>query len=185
RGFVPHADRIDRSADADGFTVPTEALTLNGPGVEGIGVLPKQPVQAGGGTESGALNNLAGNNTWVQPVSLWSADSTMRFLSTVWEWPTVGIGVERNSQLTLTGVLNDNNISGPAPLPNTDYSLIKTRPGRLILAPQATSGGNVVGLPNTYRGRTEVLEGYLNIRDSQALGATGSARNGTVVFPGG
>ena len=40
---------------------------------------------------------------------------------------------------------------------------------------------------NTYRGITEVLEGYLNIRDSLALGTAslGNASNGTFVFPGG
>src|SRR5205823_6131093 len=85
----------------------------------------------------------------------------------------------------------DNNLggtTGPAGLPNNDYSLIKVRPGRVIFSPQTNTNGvpnNTTGLLNTYRGRTEVLEGYLNIRDSAALGARGVVRNGTVVFPGG
>ena len=63
-----------RSATATGFSIPRELLTLNGPGIEGISVLPKQHLQHGGATVTGALNNLSGNNTWIQNVSLWSGD---------------------------------------------------------------------------------------------------------------
>src|SRR5262249_7566049 len=135
-------------------------LTLNGPGFEGIHVLPKKAVEVGGDTVSGALNNAAGNNTWVQNVSLWSDTSTMAFDDTTWEWATVGIGAERNTQLMLTGKIVDTNLGGAGTLPPVDYSLIKVRPGRVVLAPQA----NGVGVANTYRGRTEILQGYLNIR---------------------
>jgi autotransporter-associated beta strand protein len=174
--FVANPLRIDPNVNAtnDGFTVPSEALTLNGPGVEGIHVLPKDYLQNGGDTVTGALNNLSGNNTWAQNISLWSGDTAMLFDPIFWDFPTVGIGAEVGAQLTIAGHVNDNLISGSPTLPAINYSLIKTRPGRVVLVHD-----------DSYRGLTEVLAGFLNIRDSAALGATGSANNGTVVFPQG
>jgi len=169
--FVTNPLRIDPNATPTGFKVPTESLTLNGPGREGIHVLPKDHLVNGGITVSGALNNLAGNNTWVQDISLWSANSSILFNFRTWNWATVGMGAEAGTELTIAGIVRDNFITGTPSLPTIDYSLIKTHAGRVILINE-----------NTYRGRTEVLEGYLNIRDSAALGRGGFARNETIVF---
>src|SRR5262249_53861791 len=138
--FVPNAARIDPNATATGFTVPNELLTLNGPGIEGIHVLPKQPLPSGA-TVTGALFNAAGNNAWAQNIQLWTATSTMPFDNTVWDWPTVGIGAAANSQLMITGAIKDDNLTGgSATLPPVDYSLVKVGAGRVVLAPQAIVG---------------------------------------------
>ncbi|GEM_PF-1047857 len=189
RAFNPN--RIDPNATATGFTVSFELLTLNGPGVDGVHVLPKQhlfgPAQPGynaGDTVLGALHNLTGNNTWAQDISLWSDDTSMLYDPIMWEWPTVGIGAEPgvNNQLTITGHIDDLNINGNLVNSTTVYSLIKTRPGRVVIV-------NGVAAPvvpgQAYRGRTEILQGFLNIRDSQALGTNGNVQNETIVFPEG
>ncbi len=179
--FVPNAARIDPNVNpsGDGFTVPRELLTLNGPGIETAAAFPRA---ASGATVTGALNNLSGHNTWAQNISLWSDDTSVFGDFRFWAFtnaipsqalPTVGIGVETGSTLFLTGNVVDTNLSGGL-TSQPDYSFIKTRGGRLVLVNA-----------NTYRGRTEILAGYLNIRDSQALGAgTNSARNATWIFPG-
>jgi len=177
--FVPNPARIDSfvNAGADGFFVPHELLTLHGYGHEGIHILPKEHEIVGGFTTSGALNNLSGVNTWEQDIGLWSGNSSMVFDNEIWDWRVVGIGAEAGTTLFITGHIHDDLITGsPGPFgtPTIDYSLAKLRPGRVILVTD-----------NTYRGRTEVLEGYLNIRDSFALGRAGVAQNGTIVFPGG
>jgi autotransporter-associated beta strand protein len=190
--FTPNAARIDpnvilTAGVATGFTVPRERLTLNGPGLGydptassttprgGLLDLPKT-LGNPGQTLIGALHNLSGNNTWAQNISLWSGDNSI-LVSTTWNWGTVGIGAEADTTLTITGQIIDTNLAGtvgPTGVINGDYSLIKTRPGTLVLVRD-----------NTYRGRTEVLEGFLNIRDSRALGTVGADKNGTTVFPGG
>lgn len=184
--FTVSAARIDPNVNAtnDGFTIPFEALTLNGPGIEGIHFFPKQSIANGGGTVTGALNNFRGLNTWVQDISLWSGDSAVNGDFQFWAiqnliplsppaLPTVGIGAEAGTTLIIAGHINDDNLSGSSTIANQDYSLIKTRAGRVVLINA-----------NSYRGRTEILQGYLNIRDSQALGAaTNSPSNGTWVFP--
>ncbi len=186
--FVPNPARIDPSATATGFTVPLEMLTLNGPGFNnpnapanrpasdlglGIHTLPKT-LGVPGSTVLGALNNSRGNNVWTQDITLWSGDGTVQFDPLFWNWGTVGIGAEANTQLTLLGNINDRNLTGNADNTAVDYSLIKTRPGRVVIVNQTS-----------FRGRAEVLEGFLNIRDSKALGAVGTDSNGTTVFPGG
>jgi autotransporter-associated beta strand protein len=172
--FNVNPDRIDPNAGPNGFTVPNELLTLNGPGFDGIHILPKEHLINGGGTVAGALRNTAGDNTWVQDIALWSGDSSMVFDAVIWDWPTVGMGAEANTNLTIAGHVTDIYISGTSTLATVDYSLIKTGLGRVIF----TNG-------DSYRGRTEILGGYLNIRDSAALGAAGSPNNGTIVFPQG
>ncbi|MCI0680506.1 MAG: Ig-like domain repeat protein [Gemmataceae bacterium] len=183
--FVPNPARIDDFATATGFSVPYEFLTLNGHGSDGIHILPKQSyggAQAGytpGQTVIGALHNLAGVNTWVQDIQLWGGNAVMVFDPIIWSFPTVGIGAEAGADLIIAGRLLDDNIT------NVNYSLVKTGAGRVILAPQVPFSAPPVAAINTYRGRTEILQGYLNIRDSSALGAFGTPSNGTIVFPGG
>ncbi|MFO0880153.1 MAG: autotransporter-associated beta strand repeat-containing protein [Gemmataceae bacterium] len=172
--FVANAQRIDPFVNPgnDGFTLPYESLTLNGPGIEGIHVFPKQPMP-NGSTVTGALSNARGNNFVSQDVFLWSDDSTVLGDINRWSFggntlPTVGIGAEAGSTLTFTGHIVDTNLTG-----TPDYSLIKTRQGRVVFVNA-----------NSYRGKTEVLQGFLRIQDSQALGsASGGAIDGTWVFP--
>ncbi len=207
---LPHNIDPNVNANNDGFTVPNELLTLNGPGVDGIHIRPKQPlagqggVQAGnqpvtglpytnGSTETGALNNLVGTNTWVQDIHLWSNDSSVLGDNVQWSFggavlPTVGIGAESGTTLMITGHIDDRFLTptptisaGPPPtvtpaLTNVNYSLTKVRPGRVVLQNA-----------DFYRGKTEILEGFLNIRDSLALGAAtlNNVNNGTFIFPDG
>ena len=92
----------------------------------------------------GALSNLRGQNIWSGNITLGSVPPATG---------AINIGAETNSSLTLSGVLSD---------PNRQPTLVKVRPGRVIL-----------NNANTYGGGTTVVEGALNIRDSKALG-TGS-----------
>jgi autotransporter-associated beta strand protein len=103
-----------------------------------------------GGLPIGALDNLNGNNTWTANVLLGSLAPN---------GSDVSIGVEDQgsstptaTNLTLSGVVQD---------PNGIFNLNKIGPGRLIFTNA-----------NTYRGQTNVVGGYLNIRDSQGLGST-------------
>jgi autotransporter-associated beta strand protein len=169
--FIPNPNRIDPNLNAagDGFIVPNEFLTLNGPGQEGIHTIPRTGTTTPVFTVSGALNNAAGNNTWTHAITLWTGASSLTSDPAAWDvganaQPTVGIGAELGSSLTIDGVISDK-AGGKA------FSLIKTRPGRVIFT-----------AANTYRGTTEILDGYLNIRDSKALGPVG---NNAVVMPGG
>ncbi|MFO0843797.1 MAG: autotransporter-associated beta strand repeat-containing protein [Gemmataceae bacterium] len=199
--YVPDARRIDPSVIRNaakqviGFRVPLETLTLNGPGFEGVHVRPKE-AGVNGRTVSGALNNASGDNAWTQNVRLWTGDGAAANVDPlVWKQPelvdpntgvvlqnavnysTVGIGAEANTSIAIEGRIDDDSLTavpGSQDLTRTEYALIKTRPGRVIFVSA-----------NTYRGRTEVLQGFLNIRDSQALGTTGSEQNGTYVFPNG
>jgi autotransporter-associated beta strand protein len=117
-----------------GFIVLNEILTLNGPGFNpGSGVL-------------GALHNLSGNNEWAFFVNLGSPAPNNS---------AVNIGVAANTNLTVSGVVQD---------PNTINALTKILPGKLIF-----------NNANTYRGFTTVATGTLNIRDSQGLGSTAAA----------
>ncbi|MFO0844788.1 MAG: autotransporter-associated beta strand repeat-containing protein [Gemmataceae bacterium] len=184
--YVANPARIDPYANTDparpGFTVPFEALTLNGPGVEGIGVFPRTGNGANNiTTVSGALNNASGFNTWTKDVTLWSNNSEVNGNIARWNFAgvsaLVAIGVEGGSELVFEGHINDDNLTpiGATTALDHPYSLAKTRAGRAVFVNQ-----------NSYRGRTEILEGFLNIRDSQALGAAtlGNAGNGTFVFTG-
>lgn len=112
----------------------------------------------------GTLSNIAGNNTWQRDIYLWSDNTTMLF-------PNINLYAELDTNLTIHGPIRDDNIT------NTNYNLRKTGEGRVIFV-------SPPGFNNTYRGFTQVVDGYLNIRDSRALGAAGTAANGTVVFSG-
>ncbi|HXG08193.1 MAG TPA: Ig-like domain repeat protein [Gemmataceae bacterium] len=158
--FVTGAGRTDPFRRADGFTVPDELLTLNGPGREGLDVFFFRV--------SGALNNLAGNNVWERDVTFWSSPSAVPDLPfPPFAFTHLVIGVEANTSLTINGVISEN--SGGKP-----YTFDKERPGRLILT-----------RANTYTGRTQIVHGAINIRDSQALGApVGPGGSDTIVFDG-
>src|SRR5262249_42739282 len=110
-----------------GFLVRNELLTLNGTGFGG----------------QGALENVAGNNTWGNAITLGSPPPT--------NGTTVLINVDSvttgtppnttttNTELTLSGVVGD---------PNGVFNLTKGGPGTLILSNA-----------NTYRGLTSVNAG--------------------------
>ena len=144
-----------------GFTVVDEWLTLNGDGVLAGVTLPNANI--------GALTNTKGDNTWAGPVTLGSPTTT----SSV---GTIAIGAAANTNLTISGVISSPNefAAPPPPAAPTHYNLVKLDQGRVIF-----------NNANTYDGTTTVQQGFLNIRDSSALGATGSQKiNGTTVLNG-
>jgi autotransporter-associated beta strand protein len=111
-----------------GFTVAGEVLTVNGPGAN----------------SAGALNNVAGNNTWASFINLGSPPPSNS---------AVTINVTRPADtLTITGVIQD---------PNANVNWTKSGPGTLTLT-----------AANTYRGTTTVASGVVIVRDSRALGTT-------------
>ena len=120
-----------------------------------------------GFNSQGALENLTGNNTWTGNV-------TIGGLIPKGEVPTISVdattigGVTTYSNLLLSGVLHDE----PLSVNSAIFPLIKNGPGRLVLS-------NV----NTYTGSTLVLQGELNVEDSQALGLAGKT-NPTIVAAG-
>jgi autotransporter-associated beta strand protein len=132
-----------------GFVVNNEALILNGPGYGGV---------AAG---IGALDNLDGNNTWTNNVTLGSAQPN--------KFP-VNIGSETQNgvatNVMLSGLVQDPIGAGPS-------DLNKIGPGRLIITADVSTFSDATGKAegNTFTGRTTVVGGYLNIEDSQALGA--------------
>jgi autotransporter-associated beta strand protein len=152
--FVPNPARIDPNVNPtnDGFTVPNEFLTINGPGKEGVHVFPRTGAAAPATDVTGALSNLSGNNAWTQNIVLWSGTTAVQGDPAFWPDPVVAVGAEKNSNLTLNGQISDQ--SG-----GLSYSFVKTRAGRVILTDN-----------NLYTGFTEVIDGYLNLRDSGALG---------------
>ncbi len=131
-----------------GFTIPDEVVTLNGDGFDS-----RPPFTIG--DPHGALNNLAGDNTWAGNVAL----GTEAPLGS-----NVSIGVELGSSLAITGTVGDGTH------PASPFTLTKTRSGRLIFTNN-----------NTYNGQTIIANGALNVRDSNALG---SPVNGTTVLSG-
>ncbi|MBI3409393.1 MAG: Ig-like domain repeat protein [Planctomycetes bacterium] len=99
-----------------------------------------------GFTNKGSLFNLKGNNTWNGSVFLGSG-----IPNNVLPW----IAVAEAYTLTVNSVISD---------PNANTGFNKTDAGTLVLTNA-----------NTYHGKTTVVTGILNIRDSQALGsASGS-----------
>ncbi|MCS7271227.1 MAG: hypothetical protein NZ703_09085, partial [Gemmataceae bacterium] len=110
-------------------------LELNGPGFNGLG----------------ALHNKSGRNIWNGPVRL---GSPLPNTSDVW------IGVEPNTELTISGVVSDDPGRNIPSGPNRNIpDLNKVLGGRLIL-----------DNANTYRGNTNILAGAVTMRDSTALG---------------
>ena len=128
-----------------GFQVFNDLLTLNGPGFNNVG----------------ALHNLSGSNIWNGGLTLGSPLPNTSDIT---------IGVEANTQLTVSGVVGDDpNRTGP-----DTPALHKTLPGKLIF-----------DNANTYRGNTFVEEGILTARDSQALGSSVPGTGSVTVGPSG
>jgi autotransporter-associated beta strand protein len=113
-----------------GFQVFNDQLELNGPGFAGLG----------------ALHNKSGRNIWNGPVRLGSPLPNTS---------NITIGVEANSELTISGVISDDPGRTGAAIPD----LYKVLPGRLIL-----------DNANIYRGNTLIYAGAVTMRDSNALG---------------
>ena len=111
----------------------------------------------GGAATPGSLANGVGDNLWAGPVVLGSPAP---------DGKNVVIGAAAGTNLTISGVVSS---------PNGAFALTKDGPGRLIL-----------NNANTYTGLTTVAAGVLNIRDSNALGATvfAGAAAGTSVSAG-
>jgi autotransporter-associated beta strand protein len=121
---------LELDGGATGISV-NKVLTINGDGVPGT-ALP-----------TGALNNVAGNNTYAGPVTLGTDTS---------------IGAVAGTQLTVP-VVQD-----PTPLTSPDFATLPAP--RLLKAGQGT-----VVLPNAngFGGQTVVNEGVLSINNPQAL----------------
>jgi autotransporter-associated beta strand protein len=119
----------------------TQHLTLSGTGVRISG------------RDVGALRNVSGFNTWSGPVTLARSDLFN------------GIGAERNSQLTVKGVINQS---------VTNANLAKEGVGRVIVAPPTAGGGN------TYSGNTRLDAGYLTMQHVASLG-TGTGGSTTIL----
>ena len=90
----------------------------------------------------GALTSVGANHTWAGPVVLGSPAP---------DGLDVTVGAEAGRELTITGQVSS---------PNGPFVLTKRDRGRVILAGA-----------NTYTGATQVVEGALQARDSNALGA--------------
>ncbi|MGF1577918.1 MAG: Ig-like domain repeat protein [Gemmataceae bacterium] len=147
----------------EGFAVPDELLTLNGPGAAGVDVDPtnnNRTFAPPGGTLTSidaTLHNYAGNNSWEQDITFWSNES---FLVGQFAFYTslINLGAEADTNLTINGSINDD-LLPDFPNPRPTYALGKTGPGRVILTSQ-----------NTYTANVDILEGFLRLRDSNALG---------------
>lgn len=149
---------VSNSATPDGFKVPNEFLTLNGFGETGLTVAPRAMATRNTGPApaaefTGVLNNQLGHNSWEQAISFWTASGSLLNFSNFYE-PAITIGAVAGSSLTINGVLQDNGIGL-----STAYSFSKVGLGRVILT-QA----------NQYTANIDILQGYLRIRDSNALG---------------
>ena len=108
----------------------------------------------------GALTNTRGDNNWAGSVVLGSPSPVAVTSATV--------GAAPNTNLTISGVVSSPN--------QPTFTLIKQDQGRVILNNR-----------NTYTGATDVQQGFLNARDSLALGGnalTVPAGKGTTVQDG-
>jgi large repetitive protein len=143
-----------------GFQVPNEQLTLNGFGVAGVFVTPRNVGTRTTGPAPaaeviGALNNQAGNNSWQSPVTFFTSASNVFNNSGYYE-PAVTVGAVVGTSLTINGVIGDNGVGL-----SKAYSFSKVGNGRLILT-----------TANTFTADFDILQGTLNVRDSNALGLT-------------
>ena len=127
-----------------GFQVPHEKLVLNGNGFKG----------------QGTLENIGGQNTWAwdpvlqdSAITLWSSPNNVPISGNIFI-TVVGEPQGPFSSLTINAVIQDGGIG-----PTTAYSLSKIGTGRLILTNA-----------NTFQAGVNVLQGTLNVRDSQAMG---------------
>jgi uncharacterized delta-60 repeat protein len=103
--WIPNSARIDPNVNStnDGFTVPSELLTINGPGAEGIHVSPRTGAATPVTDVTGALSSSSGNNYWTQPITLWSNVNSIQADPAYWPYPAVAIGAEQGSTLTING----------------------------------------------------------------------------------
>ena len=127
-----------------GFQIFNDQLVLNGPGFNGLG----------------ALHNLTGKNIWNGAVTLGSPLPNTS---------DVTVGVETNTQLTVSGVVGDDPTRTGSDVPD----LHKIQLGKLVF-----------DNANTYRGNTLVEFGVLTIRDSSALGSPAGGSTTVVPVPG-
>jgi autotransporter-associated beta strand protein len=136
-----------------GFQVFNDLLVLNGPGWN-----PADPTGNPPGasttisTAYGALYNAAGANGWDGNVMLGSNTSSSN--DPMSGSNDVSIGAATGASLTVSGVVSE---------PNSAPLLRKVQPGEVIFNDA-----------NTYSGGTEIDQGILSIRDSQALGTSGN-----------
>lgn len=145
-----------------GFKVPTELLTLNGFGMNGVYTQPRlrstrtvgpvtgPPIDP---DYTGALNNEAGQNSWNSTITFWTSDQD--FLDLSGYGVAVTIGAKADTNLTINGVIEDDD-----PDVEGNYFFSKVGFGRVVLTNSNTFTASDV----------EILQGPLNIRDSNALG---------------
>lgn len=141
-----------RLNNASGLTITGEALTLNGVGDTG---------------PTGALRNVAGDNTWAGSVTLGSA---------------ARINADSGTLLTVSGgvILGGNNLTVGGVGNTTISGVISNGSGTGTLTKDGTGTLTLTG-NNNYSGVTTISEGVVNVRNDYGLGTTGA---GTTVATG-
>ena len=141
-------------------TVVNQTLTKSGqlqirepdPNAFGFTIADENLILNGAGSHNqghpGALTNTQGTNAWGGPVILGSPTP---------DGSDVTVGAVAGTTLIVSGVVSS---------PNGAFAFNKTDAGRLVL-----------NNANTYTGVTNVLQGTLDVRDSNALGSTAAGTN--------
>jgi autotransporter-associated beta strand protein len=152
---------IADDSTADDITVNSSAtktgtLQINGPASgPGLTIVNKLLILNGGGFNGlGALDNLQGNNTWTGNVILGSPAPIGSAVTIRTENNPVTSQLPPYYTLTISGVVEDPLLAAT--------SLTKTGLGTLDFTNS-----------NTYTGKTTIVEGILEVQDSQALGQLG------------
>ncbi len=141
-----------RLNNGSGLTITGETLTLNGEGDT---------------SPTGALRNVAGDNTWAGSVNLGSAARINADSGTLL---TVSGGVILGGNTLTVGGVGNTTISGVISNGTGTGTLVKDGDGTLTLT------GN-----NNYSGTTTISDGVVNVRNDYGLGTTGA---GTTVATG-
>lgn len=141
-----------RLNNGSGLTITGETLTLNGVGDTG---------------PTGALRNIAGNNTWAGNINL---GSSARINADTGTTLTVSGGITLGGNLLTVGGLGNTTVSGVISNGSGTGTLTKDGTGTLTLTGS-----------NNYSGATTISAGVVNIRNDYALGSTGA---GTTVASG-
>jgi large repetitive protein len=141
------------SLTAGGFSVLNENLTLSGEGVN-LGTI-TNPLFLG------ALDSSFGSNTWAGSVNLSNPGAVIGYGGVIDNY--IGVDADPNTglptRLTISGIIS----GGFNPTTFVLFGFTKIGVGRLVLTNA-----------NTYGGGTEVLQGYLQVCDSDALGGGAS-----------
>ena len=116
------------------------------------------------------LNNQAGDNAWEKTITFWSTAAELLAANQTggaYYERAITIGAVADTNLTVDAVLQDNGLGLVAA---DRYSFAKVGNGRVILT-----------AANTFNSDIDVLQGILNIRDSNALGLSTTLNQQRVV----